>query len=93
MSDVDRNFLEEHYFSLAKRLEERYSNKNFKNHCYWRIALDQVFGKKWDTAVAKPAYKNLKIEDLRFTVILLTRYLEDESLLLQHNQTSLQLRR
>ncbi|MFT5667794.1 MAG: hypothetical protein ACI9DK_001994 [Vicingaceae bacterium] len=93
MSDGDRNFLEEHYFTLAKRLEERYSNRNFKNHCYWRIALDQVFGKKWDTAVAKPAYKNLKIEDLKVTVTLLTRYLEDENLLLQHNQTSLQFRR
>jgi hypothetical protein len=93
MSDGDRNFLEEHYFTLAKRLEERYSNRNFKNHCYWRIALDQVVGKKWDTALAKPAYKNLKIEDLKVTVTLLTRYLEDENLLLQHNQTSLQFRR
>ena len=36
------------YFNLAKELEKIYPLSSFKNHCYWRIALDNTFKNKWD---------------------------------------------
>jgi len=83
----------EDYFAKAKDLEERYPNRTFRNHCYWRIALDNVLEAKWDTMIQKPAYQNLSPEQLNKVLALLDAYLVNESLLLEHNQISLAYRR
>ncbi|MEL7005355.1 MAG: hypothetical protein AAFN93_21870, partial [Bacteroidota bacterium] len=36
------------YFQLAETLEEQYPQLDFRNHCYWRIALDNVLQGKWE---------------------------------------------
>ena len=81
------------YFQLGKTLEERYPALDFRNHCYWRIALDNVLQGKWDTMIARPAYRNLNQDQLRKVISLLEIYLEDKQLLFRHNQQSLMYRR
>ncbi|MEL6483965.1 MAG: acetyltransferase [Bacteroidota bacterium] len=81
------------YLGLPEQLARNYLELNFENHCYLRIALDQVFQAKWDTKIHKPAHKHLKAKQLEAARNLLTRYLTDKALLLQHNMLSLQYRK
>ncbi|MEL7270743.1 MAG: acetyltransferase [Bacteroidota bacterium] len=81
------------YLGLPEQLTGNYPELNFKNHCYLRIALDQVFQAKWDTKIPKPAHKHLNGEQLEAVRNLLTRYLTNKALLLQHNMLSLHYRK
>lgn len=91
--DTTKEELIKEYFSLGTKLEETYPHLNFKNHCYWRIALDNVFSSKWDAKLQRPAYKNLDFAHLKQVVQLLQAYCLDKELLLKHNLHSLNYRK
>ena len=80
------------YQGLPERLAEQYRDLNFDNHCYLRIALDNTIGAKWDTKIARPAYKNLTKEQLDRVLCLLGQYQTDKAMVLRHNQISLDYR-
>ncbi|MEL7145895.1 MAG: acetyltransferase [Bacteroidota bacterium] len=80
------------YLKLGSTLEETYPHRSFKNHCYWRIAMDNVLSDRWDKHVQRPAYRNLSEEQLKEVVNLLEQYQTDELLLMTHNKQSLQYR-
>ncbi|MEM9896585.1 MAG: acetyltransferase [Bacteroidota bacterium] len=88
-----RSALVQKYFELAALLEEQNPGLTFRNHCYWRIALDNTVLTKWDTVMKRPAYQHLTTEQLAFAVRLLANYLDDKELLLRHNRVSLRFRR
>lgn len=81
------------YEGLPEKLAQQYSKLSFENHCYLRIALDNVFNTKWDTVISRPAYKHLSEQQRKNVVKLLKSYQEDKSLLLRHNALSLQYRK
>ena len=81
------------YLGLPEQLTGNYPELNFENHCYLRIALDLVFQTKWDAKIPKPAHKHLNAEQLETVQKLLTCYLTDKALLLQHNTLSLHYRK
>ncbi|MEM1407119.1 MAG: acetyltransferase [Bacteroidota bacterium] len=85
--------LKEKYFNQAGKLEKVYPNLKFRNHCYWRIALDNTLAAKWDTVIERPAYANLTEQQLTQVVGLLEAYENDERLLHVHNQNSIALRK
>ncbi len=85
--------LQEEYIKLGNELPNHYHELNFKNHCYWRIALDQVVGAKWNTVIPSPAYKNLSEEQLQKVVENLYLYIRDKKELMEHNKESLRYRR
>ena len=80
------------YEGLPEALAEHYSELSFDNHCYLRIALDELFKAKWDTKIKRPAYKHLSDNQLVNIRRLLNRYKNDKQLLLQHNKQSLAYR-
>ena len=80
------------YLELGSELEDKYPELSFRNHCYWRIALDNTLGKKWDECIARPAYQNLSELQIKEVIELLEGYKLDKKLLLQHNGYSLKLR-
>ena len=86
---MNRSELEQEYKRLGNQLPEIYPNKNFKNHCYWRISLDNTVGAQWNTKISSPAYKNLTDEQLQNTVDLMQSYIKDENQLEKDNQQSL----
>lgn len=81
-----------YYLQLPDTLAQKYPELNFENHCYLRIALDNVVGTKWDTRIARPAYKNLTTEQRALVISHLSTYLDDKSTLLSHNMISLAYR-
>ena len=80
------------YKNLPEKLAEFYTDLQFDNHCYLRIALDNTTGGKWDTIIKRPAYKNLTEINREKVLKLLECYFHDKTLLLQHNQISLRYR-
>lgn len=84
--------LQEEYLDLGRKLAQAYPQKSFQNHCYWRIALDNTLGGRWDELRRRPAYRHLSPSELQQAVRLLQAYLEDETLLLRHNNNSLRWR-
>lgn len=81
------------YKDLPDQLVKTHKNLKFENHCYLRIALDNVFQNKWDTLIKKPAYKHLTQDKLAKVLELLELYLGDIDVLLQHNKNSLNWRK
>lgn len=81
--------LERAYFQLGNKLPEVYQDRGFDNHCFWRIALDNVIGDKWNRQVKSPAYKHLSNDQLECVINLLNKYLVDPTLLERHNTNSL----
>jgi hypothetical protein len=86
------NTLQEEYIKLGNALPKYHHDLNFKNHCYWRIALDRVVGAKWNTIIPAPAYKNLSEDQLQKVVENLYLYTTDRNELLAHNKESLAYR-
>ncbi|MGB3182403.1 MAG: hypothetical protein WBB45_13515 [Cyclobacteriaceae bacterium] len=84
---------EDQYFRLARQLEKRYPDSSFRDHCYWRIALDNTLQAKWDTVIKRPAYKHLDGQQMKQVISLLQAYEADEELLKKHNRKSLQYRK
>ena len=81
------------YFKWGNALEKQYPDLNFKNHCYWRIALDSVMGRKWDEVIPRPASKHLRENELKSVVHRLEAYHKSKALLLSDNAQSLKWRR
>jgi len=90
---MDRSELERAYEDLGNQLSKVYPDKNFQNHCYWRISLDNIVGAKWNKKISSPAYKNLTDEQLIKVVRLLHSYIKDEEQLEKDNYQSLIYRR
>ena len=78
---------------LAKDLEKQYPDLNFRNHCYLRIAYDNVVGAKWNTVISEPFTKKAIIEQVNKANELLILYKTDKHLLLEHNKISLTYRK
>tara|TARA_B100000768_G_scaffold140723_1_gene132231 strand:- start:259 stop:522 length:264 start_codon:yes stop_codon:yes gene_type:complete len=77
---------------LANELESQYPNLNFRNHCYLRIAYDNVLHAKWDTVVSRPFVAKASPDQIDQANKLLTLYKTDKDLLMQHNKRSLTFR-
>lgn len=80
--------LKTYYLQIPDVLVKRYPELKFENHCYLRIALDNVVGTQWDKRIAKPAYKNLSNQQRALAIEYLTLYLDDKNMLLSHNMIS-----
>lgn len=79
---------------LANILDSHYNLElNFRNHCYLRIAYDNVVQDKWDKKVNKPFIKNAKECQLMQAINLLNKYFTDKETLLTDNEKSLAYRR
>ncbi len=79
---------------LAFELESHYLNEfDFKNHCYLRIAYDNVLNNKCDMVVKKPFVNNATQKQLEEGLNLLKQYLANRDLLKQHNNCSLNFRK
>lgn len=85
--------LRQRYLEMGRELEATYSEMDFRNHCYWRIALDNVLGEKWDRVIDRPAYKNLSENELKEVLERLHIYLQDRDRLLRDNERSLSFRK
>lgn len=81
-----------YYLQIPEALVQKYGELNFENHCYLRIALDNVVGTKWDTRIARPAYKNLTTKQRALVIAYLSNYLDDKATLLSHHMISMAYR-
>lgn len=81
-----------YYLQIPEALVVKYTDLNFENHCYLRIALDNAIGTKWDTRIARPAYKNLSTTQRSLVIEYLATYLEDKATLLSHHMISMAYR-
>ncbi len=82
----------DYYLQFPDALVRKYPELNFENHCYLRIALDNVVGTRWDKRIAKPAYKNLTTKQRALVIEFLSDYLDDKSLLQSHHMISMAYR-
>jgi hypothetical protein len=78
---------------IANDLEKQYTDLNFRNHCYLRIAYDNAVNSKWDTVVNRPFTANANLIQLTRAKWFLGLYKTDKELLLQHNKISLTYRK
>ena len=78
---------------LSNLLDDQYKNElNFRNHCYLRIAYDNITDDKWDNKVAKPFVKNATNLQIQYAIDLLHKYVSDKLILLSDNDKSLEYR-
>ena len=77
---------------LANDLEKQYTNLNFRNHCYLRIAYDNVLQAKWDTIVGRPFVAKATSDQIDQVNKLLVLYKTNKDLLIDHNKQSLTFR-
>lgn len=82
----------DYYLQFPNALVYKYPELKLENHCYLRIALDNAVGTRWDTRIAKPAYKNLSIKQRALVIEYLAAYMDDKTTLLSHNMISLAYR-
>jgi hypothetical protein len=78
---------------LAKKLENIYFDLNFKNHCYLRIAYDNVVKDKWSDVIDKPFTIKASLFQVKKANDLLLLYITNKDLLLEHNKISLTYRK
>lgn len=79
---------------LSNLLDNQYDNElNFRNHCYLRIAYDNVVQDKWDNVIDKPFVKFVDNKQLQDVVDLLNKYSIDKNKLIIDNLKSLEFRR
>ena len=90
---VDKKTLTLKYFSLAKKLRKVYPKLEYKDHVFWRIALDNTLKAKWDEVIERPAYEHLTKKQLEQVVKWLEKYEKDERLLHLHNTKSISFRK
>ena len=92
MVDEKIKFIEE-IKNLANFLDKQYNNElNFRNHCYLRIAYDNVIGDRWDKQLEKPFVKYATIAQLETVIEKLNKYISDKSVLISDNSKSLTFR-
>lgn len=77
---------------IANELENVYPELNFKNHCYLRIAYDNVIQARWDKVITKPFVIRANSSQLEEAKQLLNLYKSNKELLLQHHKISLTYR-
>ena len=77
---------------LANDLQKQYTDLNFRNHCYLRIAYDNAVDGKWDGLVDRPFTKNANSVQISIASAFLMMYKIDKELLLEHNRNSLTFR-
>lgn len=77
---------------IANELEDVYPEFTFKNHCYLRIAYDNVIQARWDKVIAKPFVIRANSSQVEEANQLLNLYKSDKELLLQHHKISLTYR-
>ena len=64
------------------------------NHCFLRIAYDNAVEARWDTVVARPAWRHLPLDTLAAAVVILDRIrTEGRPTLVRLNAASLGHRR
>lgn len=64
------------------------------DHCFLRIAYDNAVGARWDTIVARPAWRHLPLGELAAAIAILERILgEGRPALMTLNAASLDYRR
>lgn len=73
----------------ANDLEKMYPKLNFRNHCYLRIAYDNVVQAKWDTILERPFISKANLLQITQANELLESYRNNIELLLEHNLNSL----
>ncbi|MBC7643325.1 MAG: acetyltransferase [Flavobacterium sp.] len=92
MVDEKIKFIEE-IKKLSNFLDKQYNNElNFRNHCYLRIAYDNVTRDRWDKQIAKPFVKYASIEQLESVIEKLNKYTSDKLVLMSDNDKSLSFR-
>jgi len=62
------------------------------NHCFTRIILDNVFGKPWYEAIAKPAYKNMTEAQMKEAIAIGQAFLDNPRACHDANRRSLEYR-
>ncbi|MEM1119515.1 MAG: hypothetical protein AAGJ18_03660 [Bacteroidota bacterium] len=77
---------------LLMDLVRRYPQFNFQNHCYRRIAYDNVLGKKWTERYQVFVQECTKVE-IEAVIQKLESYRVDQATLLLDNEASLNWRR
>ena len=72
-----REQLEKEYIELGNELPTIHTDLDFENHCYWRMAADNVVGDKWKRKVMPPFYKHCSLAQLDTAVNFLKMMRED----------------
>lgn len=88
IDDVGRDLMK-----AANKLVSLYPNKNLQNHCYLRIAYDNVMKEKWDNVISKPFYKNAPLHKSFRARKILDDMLVSEKIVDELNEVSLSFRR
>ena len=89
MFDEKIKFIDE-IKKLSNFLDKKYSSElNFRNHCYLRIAYDNVTGDRWDKQVSKPFVKYATMAQLESVIKKLNIYTSDKLVLIADNDNSL----
>lgn len=79
---------------LSNQLDSQYNNElNFRNHCYLRIAYDNVVQDKWDNIIKKPFVKFANNNQFQDVIILLNEYSLNKNQLVMDNLKSLEFRK
>ena len=79
---------------LSNELDLQYSAElNFRNHCYLRIAYDNIVGNKWDVVIKRPFTKYATNNQLQNAAAALLLYKSDKKKLLTDNEKSLGFRK
>ena len=79
---------------LSNELDLQYSAElNFRNHCYLRIAYDNIVDNKWDVVIKRPFTKYATDNQLQNAAAALLLYKSDKKRLLTDNEKSLGFRK
>jgi hypothetical protein len=91
---MDKNLLALEIKNLANILDSQYRKElNLRNHCFLRIAYDNVVMDKWDKIMNRPFTKYANIEQLNQVSDLLKIYKLDTAKLVVDNKRSLYYRK
>lgn len=89
-----KNILISNIKLLSNELDSQYNDElNFRNHCYLRIAYDNVVQNKWDVILKRPFTKFASENQLKNVVAFLNLYRSDKKKLLIDNKRSLDFRK
>jgi len=83
----------ESLMTSANKLVEKYPNKNLENHCYLRIAYDNVCKGKWTDFFEKPFYKEAPLHKVMKAKGVLEDMMASERIVDSLNEISLGYRR
>jgi len=84
--------MENAYIKLGSLLESINPDLKLKNHCYWRIANDNVFNERWDNVCPRPFYRNATDQALEKSVENLQSMVYNQDRIFELNTKSLKRR-